>query len=237
VFPNFQRIQRSPLAAVVLIAIIAAVTSGCAPKPPGCDDPQIADRLRQSVPRDGVKVIQVNFDAAGAWQKPGADKLRAQLDAFIKTIKVDLGTITTEGYDSAAKKHSCTADLTVTMDGAPVQIKRLAYSIQGTSDGKDFVLNVPQYELILGEVLGSFNELTVKAERAAAAAAPAPVQSSSASGCVDAKMAQFRQKLNLDLSEDAKRADANGELFKGLSPPAMEEWEEKHMAQARRECP
>jgi hypothetical protein len=221
----------------LLVGLSVALLTGCAPKPPNCDDPQIADRLRQSVPRDGLKVIQVNFDAAGAWQKPGADKLRTQLDAFIKTIKVDLATITTEGYDSAAKKHSCTADVTVTMDGAPVQIKRLAYSIQGTSDGKDFVLNVPQFDLILGEVLGSFNELTVKAERAAAAAAPAPVQSSSASGCVDAKMAQFRQKLKLDMSEEAKDAEAKGELFKGLSPPAMEEWEEKHMAQARQECP
>jgi hypothetical protein len=183
-----------------------------------------------------VKTISDNIEAAGNWQGPLAKQLRVQLDAFGKSIKVELATITTDGYDAAAKKHSCSADLTVSMEGTPVQIKRMPYSIQGTSDGKDFVLSVPQYGLILSGVAGAFDDYTVNAERSVAAAA-APVQSSSAAACIDAKMAAFRGKLKQDMSEEAREAEAKGYLFKGLSPPAMEEWEEKHMTQARQECP
>lgn len=228
---------------MLLIPVAAVAIYGCAPKPPVCDDPQIADLLRQGIPRDGQKSISTNIEAAGNWQRPGADKLRAELDAFTKSIKVELATITTDGYDADAKRHSCMADLTVAMegdDGTPMQIKRMPYSIQGTSDGKDFVLNVPQYGLILSGVSGGFTDYTLRDERAAAVAsatAAAQASSESASACVAAKMAAFRRKLDQDLRTEFEEAEAKGYLFKGMSPPAMEEWEEKHMAQAKKECP
>ncbi|APW42012.1 hypothetical protein RS694_05310 [Rhodoferax saidenbachensis] len=148
-------------------ALLTALLSGCAPKPPGCDDPQIVDRFRLGIADDGVKQISNNIEAAGNWRRAGANQLRAQLDAFGKSIKVEMVTITTNGYDADAKLHSCSANLMVATDGSPVQIERMPYSIQGTADGKDFVLSSPQYQLVVAGIMGAFDVYQSKARRAA----------------------------------------------------------------------
>lgn len=148
-------------------ALLTALLSGCAPKPPDCDDPQVVDRFHRAIVDGGVNLISSNIEAAGNWRRAGADRLRAQLDAFGKSIKVELVTITTNGYDAAAKLHSCSANLMVATDGSPVQIERMPYSIQGTADGKDFVLSSPQYQLVLAGIMGAFDVYQSKARRAA----------------------------------------------------------------------
>lgn len=226
--------------AVVAFAALATLLTGCAPKPPGCDDPQVAERLQQAIPRDGLKLITDNIEAAGNWQRPGADRLRAQLADFGKSIRVELATITSDGYDGPAKRHACTADLTVKMEGSPVQIGRMHYSIQGTADGKDFVLAIPQYRLILSGVSGAFD---IYSEKRKAADVETSTTSNASPGvparnfCVEDRMNAWkrdfdnRQKALMEEAEKEKRE------FRPMSPVQEEAESEAQLEKARRICP
>ncbi|MBX3655912.1 MAG: hypothetical protein KF686_17150 [Ramlibacter sp.] len=227
---------------LVIGLVTMAFLSGCAPKPPGCDAPQVAERLQQGIPRDGVKLITDNIEAAGNWQRPGADQLRAWLAGFGKSIKVELATITSDGYDSSAKRHACTADLTVKMEGEPVQIGRMQYSIQGTADGKDFVLALPQYQLILSGVSGAFGIYYEKQKAAAAGAANSPVANASSGAparnfCVEDLMNAW--KRNFDARQQALMLEAESEKreFRPISPVQEEAESEAELQRVRRICP
>jgi hypothetical protein len=204
---------------------LAALVAGCADKPPGCGDAQVLDRISAAIPRDAVNVISNNIEAAGNWKRPGAEQLRTQLDTFGKSIKVQVNSIASDGFDSAAKRHSCTAEVQVSTADGSTESRRMAYTVQGVVDGKDFLLNLSGYEFVLGSVAGAFNNYQMRES------AKTPANS-----CVEAKVASAKQELDEALRREAKEAEAKGDLFKGLSPVQEEEWQEKTLQKAQREC-
>jgi hypothetical protein len=233
--------RKIPLA-VMACTVLATVLSACAPKPPGCDAPQVAERLQQGIPRDGLKLISDNIEAAGNWQRPGADRLRTWLADFGKSIKVELATITSDGYDGSAKRHACTADLTVKMEGAPVQIGRMQYSIQGTADGKDFVLALPQYQLVLGGIGGAFDIYYEKQKAAAINAAGSPTSNVSPGAparnfCVEDLMNAWKRNFDTRQKTLMEEAEKENREFRPMSPVQEEAESEAQLQKARRICP
>lgn len=205
--------------------VLSALVIGCADKPPGCGDAKVTDQISAAIPRDAVELISNNIKTAGNWKRPGAEQLRTDLDTFGKSIRVQVKSIASEGFDSAAKKHSCTAELQISTANGSTESHRMAYTVQGTVDGQDFLLNMSGYTFMLSSMAGGFDIYQMRVS------AKAP-----ASTCVDAKMASAKRELDEALSREAKEAETKGDLFKGLSPVQEEEWQEKTLQKARREC-
>jgi hypothetical protein len=205
--------------------LVIALVTGCADKPPGCADAQVLDRISAAIPRDAVELISNNINAAGNWKRPGAEQLRTQVEAFGKSIKVQVQSITSEGFDSSAKKHSCTAEVQIRTANGSTESHRMAYTVQGTVDGKDFLLNMSGYGFMLSSMAGGFDIYQMRAS------AKGP-----ASNCVEAKMTIARKEMDEVLSRMMKAAEANGEEYRGLNPVQEEEWHEKSLLKARQEC-
>lgn len=205
--------------------LVIALVTGCADKPPGCGDSQVTDRISAAIPRDAVELISNNIRAAGNWKRPGAERLRAELDAFGESIKVQVKRIASEGFDSSARKHSCTADVHITTANGSTETHRMAYTVQGMVDGKDFLLNLSGYEFVLGSMAGGFNNYQMRAS------AKAPTNS-----CVEAKMVIAKKEMDQVLDRMMKVAEANKEEYRGLNPVQEQEWEEKSLRKARQEC-
>ncbi|WP_395060119.1 hypothetical protein [Polaromonas sp.] len=210
---------------MVTCSLFTALVTGCADKPPGCGDVQVTDRISAAIPRDAVELISNNIRAAGNWKRPGAEKLRTELDTFGKSIKVQVKSIASEGFDPSAKKHSCTADVQITTANGSTESHRMAYTVQGTVDGKDFLLNLSGYSFMLSSMAGGFDIYQMRTS------AKAP-----ASSCVEAKMAIARKEIDEVLSRMLKAAEAKGEEYRGLNPVQEEEWQEKSLLKARQEC-
>jgi hypothetical protein len=152
--------------------IFAAVCAGlvaCGDKPPDCAEAKVLDRLREAIPQDAVKRITDNIEAAGNWKRPGAQQLRALLDEFGRGIKVEFKDIATDGADPTAKRSSCSVAINVNTVEGLASSQRVTYTVQRTVDSKEFLLNVPGYEFLLGAIGGSFDVHVEKARASAAA--------------------------------------------------------------------
>jgi hypothetical protein len=235
----FDRTIKTMIFAAACIGLVA-----CGDKPPDCADTKVLDRLREAIPRDAVKQISDNIEAAGNWKRPGAQQLRALLDEFGRGIKVEFKDIGTDGADAAAKRSNCSVAITVNTLEGPTASRRMTYTIQRTVDGKDFLLNVPDYGFLLGPIGSAFDMHTEKAKASAAAVSSAPdvtVPATSVAGrsnaCIDMRMAAWRK--DFDGRQDALIAEAERENreFRPLSPMQEEESQAAALEQARKECP
>lgn len=227
--------NRRGLVCATTAAICAVLLAGCSAKPPGCDSPQVLKKLQDSVPAEAAELVSGNIKAAGIWDRPAGLRAREQLTTFIKSVKVELGSITSNGYEDAAKRHLCSADISLTMLGNSVRTTRIQYSTQGTTDGKDFILESPQYQLILTAVGVGFVDYQLQQDNRAREEAVAKSKES-ATACEAAKMQNYKVELQKSLETEEKEAAEKGWQFKGLSPVAMEEWEEKHRKLAQDAC-
>jgi hypothetical protein len=81
----FDRTIKTMIFAAACIGLVA-----CGDKPPDCADTKVLDRLREAIPRDAVKQISDNIEAAGNWKRPGAQQLRALLDGFGKDFLLNV---------------------------------------------------------------------------------------------------------------------------------------------------
>lgn len=234
----FDRTIKTMIFAAACIGLVA-----CGDKPPDCADTKVLDRLREAIPRDAVKQISDNIEAAGNWKRPGAQQLRALLDEFGRGIAIQFKDIATDGADAAAKRSSCSVAVTVnTLEGLTAS-RRMTYTIQRAVDGKDFLLNVPDYGFLLGPIGSAFDMHTEKAKASAVAvsapdaAAPAASVAARSNACIDSRMAEWRKEF--DKRQEALMAEAERESreFRPLSPVAEEESREAVLQQAKKECP
>lgn len=237
-------------AKVMACMAVCAGLAACGNGPPACDDPKVLDRLREAIPRDAVKQITDNIEAAGNWKRPGAQQLRALLDDFGRGITVQLKDIATDGADPGAKRSSCSVAVTVSTVEGLAASRRMSYSVQRTVDSKDFLLNVPDYGFLLGPIGSAFDIHTEKA-KASAAVPPAPTATANAAEvvapatseaarsktCIDSRMAAWRK--DFDGRQEALIAEAEREKreFRPLSPVAEEESREAALQKAQKECP
>lgn len=128
------------------------------------------------------------------------------------------------------------------MEGAPVQIGRMPYSVQGTADGKDFVLALPQYQLVLSGIVGAFDIYNEKQKAAAGGATVSTIATASPGAparnlCVEDLMNAW--KRNFDARQQALMLEAESEKreFRPISPVQEEAESEAQLEKARRICP
>jgi hypothetical protein len=225
----------------VCLAICASLAA-CGNGPPDCADAKVLDRLREAIPRDAVKQISDNIEAAGNWKRPGAQQLRALLDGFGRGIKVEFKNIATDGADDAARRSSCSVAVTVNTPEGLTASRRMTYTIQRTVDGKDFLLNVPDYGFLLGPIGSAFDMHTEKAKASAAAvavpdvAAPAASVVARGNACIDSRMAEWRKEFDKRQEALMEEAERENREFRPLSPVAEEESREAVLQQAQKEC-
>lgn len=215
---------------LIQMGLICLALCACADKTPDCANPEVLGRISADLPHQAVTGITSNIDRAGNWERPGADRLRSQLDTFGKSIKVQFKNITSDGFDANARKHSCSADLEVVSIGRQPGTVRIAYSVQGTTDGKDFILRTSdEYQYLLGMLFGAFDEYSVKSNLAQRG-------NSQAQGCIEAKIAEAKRELDAAMDVEAKQAEKEGYAFRGQSPVQEEEWKEKTLQKATLAC-
>jgi hypothetical protein len=231
--------------------IFAAVCAGlvaCGDKPPDCAEAKVLDRLREAIPQDAVKRITDNIEAAGNWKRPGAQQLRALLDEFGRGIKVEFKDIATDGADPTAKRSSCSVAINVNTVEGLASSQRVSYTVQRTVDSKEFLLNVPGYEFLLGAIGGSFDVHVEKARASAvvpraptatatAVAAPATSVAARSHTCVDSRMAAWRKDFDGRQKALIDEAERENREFRPLSLVAEEESREAALQQAQKECP
>lgn len=145
--------------------VLAGLAAGCAEKPIGCADPRVLDRISEAIPRDGIKHAEGQIGSATS---EDAERARNLLVTFGKSLKVQVKNIASEGFDAGAKKYRCTADLHIASVLGPFTPRRMTYTVQGMLDGKDFLINIPEYEIVInhvysGYVLYQLQEITKKA--------------------------------------------------------------------------
>lgn len=210
--------------------VLCASMVACSDRTPDCTNPEVLGRISADLPNKVVNGISSNIDRAGNWNRPGADRLRSQLDSFGKSIKVQLKNITSDGFDANARIHRCSADFEVVSVGRQPGTVRIAYSVQGTADGKDFILRTSNdYQFLLGMLSGAFDEYTVKNS-------PPQSDSPQASACIESKMAEAKRELDAAMDIEAKKAEKEGYTFRGQSPVQEEEWKERNLQKATQAC-
>jgi hypothetical protein len=102
-----------------------ATLAACSDSPPGCADSQVTTLLRNSLVQDAFDYVQRGNQKA-------------------KRAELQLGGITTDGYDAAGRLHRCRGTLTIvrSQSGNPISTE-VEYAVQGT-EGKsgEFVVRV-----------------------------------------------------------------------------------------------
>jgi hypothetical protein len=141
---------------------VCAALGACADKPPGCTDAKVLDRIKAGIPSDALKLISNNIAAAG---NSGSEQLNGLLDKFGSSMKVEFKNIASDGFDAEAKRYSCAAELEISTVDGPADARRIAYSVQATADGKDFLLSIANYQMILMSMSSSFTDYEIKAPK------------------------------------------------------------------------
>lgn len=124
---------------VVLATVLAAVLlTGCSSKPPGCADEQTVGLAKEIILDSWKELTTTN--------RP-QDEFSPYVAAYANGLKVEVRNIVSDGYNSEARKHSCTGEIALkTMSGATFTATR-NFTSQATADGnKKFVVQVAAVE-------------------------------------------------------------------------------------------
>ena len=137
------RVNFLPAAASLWVAIL---TMGCSDKPPECAAQQ-ALTVVQTVMVDGfVEVVtQMYSDPHNVHEPADVAKVRSEIPVYAKGVKVNVTSIVQNGYDTGARKFSCSGKLTITTPAGATFSRDTNYSIQASADGKSaFIVKVSQ---------------------------------------------------------------------------------------------
>ena len=134
-------------------AIAAIVLSACGAKPPACEDAAVARTIQQLVLEPAFAALNLKNprgyfigpllekrhwrDADRAWVQPLLDAAIAKYTAGAETT---LSTVTTDGYDSQARRHTCKATIRLQSKatGQTMELRSVAYTVQGTAKAGEF---------------------------------------------------------------------------------------------------
>ena len=112
----------------VLPLFLFTILSGCNPKPPACGDEQTQSALRSTLVEQTQKIV--------ANMQPGAETSgQAGFKSYFSGLVIGFSNITSDGYDSNAKKYSCHAQVTFNGNNFPNEsILPIDYHTQSTED-------------------------------------------------------------------------------------------------------
>ena len=131
----------------IVLLIAAALQASCGSKPPGCADPETVALTRDIL----VGKVLKDWPEGSAMRENDPSGL---LVKFTEGVTVKLNTVTTNGYDSKAKQHSCEGTLQVDAEGESLSIP-IEYSTQATESGSgEFVLRMSPTGMIVPGLRG-----------------------------------------------------------------------------------
>jgi len=119
------------------IVAVAAVFAGCAKKPPGCADPQMANTAQALFVTEGQKLVDDLIK----------DDPRRIMLRFFKAVNVTFVNVLDHGYAADTRLQRCEATAKITIEGGEVIEGPLKYSAQMTVDQSDaFMMTVDGHE-------------------------------------------------------------------------------------------
>lgn len=154
--------RSSGLATGLIPAAIAAFAlSACSSKPPACDDAAVASTIHQLVMdhvtegmdmkkpfgRDALSryyfaETAFNSKLLATDKEHIPDLQQAALARYIEGASTSLGAVTTDGYDSQARRHTCkaTVKLQSKASGRTMEVRGVTYTVQGTAKAGEFLV-------------------------------------------------------------------------------------------------
>jgi hypothetical protein len=129
--------------------------AGCGVKPPDCTSKETTSLVQQIVKQE-IQAVALSAATRGVPRddRPYWEKVVAR---YGDALKIEVGEIVSNGYDSGSKKYSCEGKIsftTATSDSARV---RSAFSSQATAKGDGtFLVSVDQAGAIAEAVLDDF---------------------------------------------------------------------------------
>ena len=155
-------------AAPMLATVIAAVLlSGCAAKPPACDDAAVARTIQSLVLESALDALDlvkpIARDSRSSyfagklysrrnWRESDRAQMKAQheqaLARYRDGISTSLSSVTTDGYDSNARRHQCKATIRIesTASSQAMEARAVAYTVQATAKIGDFQVEIAEVE-------------------------------------------------------------------------------------------
>jgi hypothetical protein len=111
-----------------IIISVLILTVACAKKPSGCADTE----TRETIKNLFIKNFRLKIYHPSYTEDP-----KQLLDNYIKSIKIELTSIISNGYDENAKKYSCRADFSVKTVSGEEYSRKINYSSQLTQDKQE----------------------------------------------------------------------------------------------------
>jgi hypothetical protein len=130
---------------VGLLALAGLVLTGCGKQAPDCTSGDTGKTLKGIVAQSVIATV----NASGALP----NETKAKVEKYLDGIKLAFGTTVETAYDKEAKLRSCQGQYSLsTPTGEKWEVSDSQWSAQVTSDGKDFVVKLPQ---LIASNLGS----------------------------------------------------------------------------------
>lgn len=222
----------------LVFGLLMATLAACSGKPPDCASAEAMDTATRLVKQSTGETLALFLsDPQSLYEPEPLEKMRADAIRFAVALKLNASQIVQNGYDSGARKYSCSAKFTAVSATGRVYSREHAYSVQSTADGaKAYVLRIEELEGLIASLKQEFVEANANVQlRFRQAGSPAAAQQGD-SACVKGKMTAAQSELKARLAKLSEEAEAQGHMFKGMSPIQEEEWEETNLLKARQEC-
>jgi hypothetical protein len=142
-----------PVTVLAPAVIAAVVLSACGAKPPACEDAAVVRTIQQLVLEPAFAALNLKNprgyfigpllakrqwrDADRAWVQPLLDAALARYSAGVETTP---SMVTTDGYDSQARCHTCKATIRLQSKatGQTMEVRSVDYTVQGTAKDGEF---------------------------------------------------------------------------------------------------
>lgn len=150
---------RRPKNALTLATVLSAVLiTACSSKPPGCADEQTINL--------GKSIVLETWDGSMQGMRGWMDISTPDVTRYNHGLKVEIRNITSDGYNSEARKFSCTGAFVVTTLNEKVYTVQREFTSQATVDGNGkFVVQIRDLEALheslqgdLTRFIGKLNE-------------------------------------------------------------------------------
>lgn len=183
-----------PGAAGVLV-FAAALLSACAANPPACDDAAVARTIQTLVMESALDALDLvkpfARDARSSyfagqlftkrnWRDSDRPQIKAQheqaLARYRDGISTSLSSVTTDGYDSKARRHQCKATIRIesTASSQAMEARAVAYTVQATAKSGEFQVEIAEVDKFITLVSKDATDYVVNAIAKGVAPTPEP---------------------------------------------------------------
>jgi hypothetical protein len=139
------------LLGAAFVAVVAITLTACGKQPPNCTSSDIGKTIKGIVTNDLVSFLKSEDKLAGS--------SRVIAEKYLEALKLNFGTAVEQAHDEKTKLRACKGDYTLsTPTGEEWGAKNTEWTAQITSDGKDYVVNLPR-AIVMGMYVRLLDDL------------------------------------------------------------------------------